>query len=73
MPLYRLMQNAGFEPVQIEAMAYAFEAICHERKLRPVADDALREVVAQKVIEFAQRGERDPMRLRDLASAAIKL
>jgi hypothetical protein len=70
MPLYRLLQNCAFEPLQIEVMAYAFEATCIEKDLRP--DDPLREVVAQKVIEYAQRGERDPARLRDLVLSDIK-
>jgi hypothetical protein len=71
MPLYRLLQNQAFDPLQIEAMAYAFEAVCQERKLRPLQDDPQRELVAKKVIELAQRGERDPTRLRDLVLAAL--
>jgi len=47
MPL-RLLQNCAFEPRQIEAMAYAFESACQERKLRPVKDDNLRELVAKR-------------------------
>jgi hypothetical protein len=58
---------------QIEATAYAFESICQERKLRPVKDDNLRELVAQKVIDFAQRGVNDPQRLREVVASAIKL
>jgi hypothetical protein len=73
MPLYRLLQNCAFEPRQIEAMAYAFESVCQERKLRPVKDDNLRELVAQKVIDFAQRGVNDPQRLREVVASAIKL
>ena len=73
MPLYRLLQNCAFDQPQIEAMAYAFESVCQERRLRHVKDDKVRELVAQKVIEFAQRGVKDPQRLRDVVASAIKL
>ena len=64
MSLYRLLQNQAFEPPQLQAMVYAFENVCHDLKLRPVEDDGDRERIARKVIEIAQRGERDPIRLK---------
>ena len=70
MPLYRLLQNQPFGPEQIEAMACAFEAICHERQLRVGRDDAQRELIAQLVIDYAQRGERDPFKLKHAVEAA---
>jgi len=34
-------------------------------------DDPIAELVAEKIIETAQEGERDPARLRDLAVTAL--
>ena len=62
MPLYRLLQNSAFEPDHIEVMAQAFEAVCTKLHLAK-RDDPLRDVVAEKVINWAKRGERNPERL----------
>ena len=64
MAIYRLLKDAAFEPVHIEAMAFAFEAVCVELRLADRADP-LRDIVARKVIERAQCGEHDPIKLRD--------
>jgi hypothetical protein len=45
-------------------MVPAFEDTLRELRLTNRADPAS-EVVARKVIELAQRGERDPVRLRE--------
>ena len=71
MPLYRLLQNQAFEPEQIDAMAQAFEAICLKLNLAK-RDDPLRDVVANKVIEWAKRGEKNPKRLYQLVLADIQ-
>ena len=73
MPLYRLLENQVFDPLQIEAMAYAFEATCHERQLRIGKKDGERERVAQLVIEHARRGERDPEKLRHAVEAELTI
>jgi hypothetical protein len=65
MPLYRLLQNSAFEPEHIEAMGQAFEAVCLKLYLAE-RDDPLRHVIAQKVIHWAKRGERNPERLYQL-------
>ena len=70
-PLYRLLQNCAFEPAAIDAMSAAFEDVCCSLGLAERADP-LRDMVAKKVIEFAQRGERDPDRLKELTLAAFK-
>ena len=71
MPLLRLLQNSGFEPETIELMSAAFEEACRELGLAQVSDP-LRELVARKIIECAQTGERSQARLRDCALAAIR-
>ena len=66
MPIVRLLQNAAFDPTDIEIIAAAFEDACRELGLveRP---DPLSELLARKFIEIAQNGERDPRRLRQKA------
>jgi hypothetical protein len=73
MPLYRLLQHQAFEPAQLQAMAYAFENVCHDLELHPLKDDRERERIARKVIEIAQRGECDPIRLKAQVLAELSL
>ena len=63
-PIHRLLQNHVFDPDTIAVMVTAFEDALHELRLTDRADPAT-ELVARKVIELAERGERDPARLRD--------
>jgi hypothetical protein len=70
MPLYQLLQDNAFDPEHIEAMASAFEAVCRELGLAP-REDPLRDLVAQHIIEFAKRGERDPAKLTVAVLGAI--
>lgn len=64
MAVYRLFRNRAFEPETIATMTSAYADVCRVLGLdhgdQPGAD-----AVAKKVIEFAQRGERDPVRLRN--------
>ena len=71
MPLYRLLQNCAFEPATIDAMSAAFDDVCRTLGLAELSDP-LRDMVAKKVIEFAQRGERDQARLAELTLAAFR-
>jgi hypothetical protein len=51
-------------------MGLAFDAACaelHERNLSQL----VREVIAERILEAAKRGERDPQRLCSIALAAI--
>ena len=63
MAVYGLFRNKAFEPETIATMTSAYADVCRALGVdddRPEAD-----AVAKKVIEFAQRGERDPVRLRN--------
>ena len=64
MPIYRLLQNQAFDPETIEMLARSFEALLDELR---VADRAspLASSIAERIIEFAKWGERDPTRLRE--------
>lgn len=64
MPIHRLLENQGFEPEHIRAMATAFEEALRALKLIDRADP-LTNIVAAKIIEVAQTGERDPQRIRE--------
>ena len=65
MPINRLLDDAAFDPAAITALRDAYESACAALQL---ADRAapLTEVVAKKIIEHARRGERDPLRLREI-------
>jgi hypothetical protein len=66
MAIYRLLQNAAFDPDDIERMTDAYERAL---VVLNVADrnDPLTETVAQKIIFVAQTGEKDPERICSLA------
>ena len=48
-----------FEPEDIEKMSEAFVVACEKLRLTD-RTDPITELVARKIIEFAQRGIRDP-------------
>ena len=58
--------QAVFEPEAITVMTTAFEETLHTLGLVDHTGLAT-EIVAKKIIELAQQGERDPIRLRDRA------
>ena len=67
MTVYHLFKNKAFEPEAIATMPSAYTDVCHTLGLWD-RDDPETNAVAKKIIEFAQRGERDPIRLRQLCS-----
>ena len=70
MPIYRLFQGQGFTPGHIHAMGTAFEEALAKLGLSDRSDPIV-EVVAKKIIELGQQGERDPAKLRDRAIQAL--
>jgi hypothetical protein len=72
MAVYRLFKNKAFEPEIIATMTATYTEVCQALGVsdrdRPRAD-----AVAKKVIEFVQRGERDPARLREHVLHALQL
>jgi hypothetical protein len=71
MAVYRLFKNKAFEPETITVMTRAFTDVCRTLGVND-RDDSQATVVAKKVIEFAQRGERDPARLREFVLQALR-
>ena len=70
MPIYRLLKGHVFGPDEIQVLSTAFEGALVELQLVDRTDPAT-ELVAKRIIELAQRGERDPVRLREAAVKGI--
>jgi hypothetical protein len=54
--------DESYQPELIEAMRLAFHRTCEALQLTNT-DDALTEIIAERIIELAKTGERDPDRL----------
>ena len=72
MAIYRLIRQSVFEPEAIERMTSAYE---HALKVLQLSyrEDPLTELVARKIIEFAEVGETDPERLCARTLEALQL
>jgi hypothetical protein len=70
MTIHRLLENHAFEPEAIMTMTAAYEDVLRTLCLAH-RSDPITWIVAKKVIQFAQRGERDPVRLRELALESL--
>lgn len=71
MPIYPLFRRSAFEPDAINAMERAFEAALGELGVTNRADPRA-ETIAKRIIELAQRGERDPERMRAQAVESLR-
>lgn len=71
MPISRLLQNSAFEPSEIRTLTEAFDAVCCELKLER-SNDPLRDLIARKVIAFAECGTRDPKSIRVFVLAGVE-
>ena len=70
MPIYRLFNNSGLQSDRATVMAAVFEDLCQALGLSPI-EDRLRDIVAEAVIECAQKGVTDPDEVRKCAEAAL--
>jgi hypothetical protein len=71
MTIYRLFKNEAFQPEAIDAMTDAYADVC--RALGLTDNDQLQaDMVAKTVIEFAQRGVKDSIGLRDCVLQALR-
>ena len=59
MPLHPFLTDQAFDPDVITAMSLALERACDALRLK-VIDDIATRLIAEKLIELAQRGIRDP-------------
>jgi hypothetical protein len=70
MAIYRMLQKSAFGPEEIHCMTTAYEDALRVLGLTDRADP-MTEILAEKIVEIAQTGERDPERIRAKAVAAI--
>jgi hypothetical protein len=70
MAIYRLLEKSAFGPEEIERMTTAYEDALRALGLSDRADP-MTEILARKIIEIAQTGERDPARICANAVATI--
>ena len=69
MAICRLLQNHAFEPEATLTMTPTTRYCTHYAFAH--RSDPITWIVAEKVIQFAQRGERNPVRLRELALESL--
>jgi hypothetical protein len=60
--IYRLLQEAAFDQNDIDRMTAAYEAVLRALHLAD-RNDPVTELIANKIIEVARNGERDPARI----------
>lgn len=70
MPLGRFLQDRTFGPDEIAVMTKAFEGALRALDLVDRTDPAA-DMVAEKIIELVNQGERDQVRLCDRAVEAL--
>jgi hypothetical protein len=78
MPIIPLLQQAAFEPEMIEFLVSVFETAWKKveqsgsKLASPAYQRAAQEIIAKRIIEMAQRGERDPAEIADDAVAFLE-
>jgi hypothetical protein len=71
MPIHRLIEIHSFDPEDVAVISAAFDGALAALGLVDRSDPMV-ELVAERIIKFAQEGERDPARLRDLALKSLR-
>lgn len=64
-------RRAAFDPEVTRAMALAFDKTCDALGLQSEADPGMSRSIADKIIDFAEDGERDPDALCRLTVRAL--
>jgi hypothetical protein len=70
-PIRPFLANQAFEPEIIATMSAALESVCESLRLK-VIDDAATRLVAEKIIQLAQRGVRDAATLTTMTLKEFK-
>ena len=71
MAIYRLLQNVAFGPEEISRMIAAYEAALLELDSNKQSA-AITKTIAKRIIEIAETGERDPLRICALALEGLR-
>ena len=78
MPIMPLLDEAAFEPEMIDFLVSTFETAWRKveqsgsKLASPAYRRAAQEILAKRIIETAQRGERDPAQLVDDAVSYLE-
>ena len=70
MPINKLLEGTGFDAATVKVLSETFDDIL--RGLDLERTDPVAMVIARNLIRFAQAGERDPVRLRELATEFLR-
>jgi hypothetical protein len=71
MTILPFLSGRGFDPEAIDKMSEALKGVCETLSLN-LADGPETRLVAQKIIELAQRGVRDAVTLEAMTLSAFK-
>jgi hypothetical protein len=70
--IHRLLEDGVFDPDEIAIMVAAYDRVCASLHLESSRYAAANELVALKVIEIAQTGDRDPVSIHDRAMLELR-
>ena len=71
MPIRPFLSSQAFEPETLREMSLALEKVCDALSLKMV-DDAATRLIAEKIIELAQRGVQDVAALTSMTLKEFK-
>ena len=71
MPITPFLKGQAFDPELVNAMAAAFSKTCDALGLAE-RTDPITALVAEKIIELAQRGLRNPTAMHDMAMVELE-
>ncbi len=71
MPIFPIFSDQAFEPEKLKGLSQAYENACTALGLNSLTDDPATRAVAEKIIEFAQRGVSDVAALADMTLQAF--
>jgi hypothetical protein len=71
MPITSFLHGQAFDRATIRSMNTAFQDVCRTLGLTDRADGAT-EMVAKKIIELAQQGARDPIRIANAVLESVR-
>jgi len=71
MSLHPFLDGQAFDPEAISKMSAALESVCKQLRLKMV-DDAATRLIAEKIIELAQRSVKDVRTLRAMTLEQLK-
>jgi hypothetical protein len=70
-PIYPLFRHLPFDPEHVDLMSSVFEQVSLDLRLAE-REDQIRDIVAQAIIDCAQRGIRDPAEMRRCAHEVLQ-